>query len=201
MGAGSSETPRLDLEPAARQMEKVVAGIRDDQLPDPTPCEDTTVAQLIGHVAGLTLAFTLAAEKVVDDRTQPPAGRSVLPADWRELIPRRLDDLVAAWRDPAAWEGQATAGGVTMPAADMSTVVLDELVLHGWDLAVATGQPFEPTPTDAEAVLQFASAVAAAGPEGPEGLFGPPVAVATDASAFDRALGLAGRDPFWRPGA
>lgn len=202
MTTAPSEAQGLDLESAARQMEELVAGVRDDQLHEPTPCDDTTVAQLLGHVAGLTLVFRLAAQKAVDDATQqPPGGPSELPADWRERIPRQLDALVAAWRDPAAWEGQATAGGVTMPAAEMGVVVLDELVLHGWDLAVATGQPFEPGPADAEAVLQFTAAVAEAGPEAREGLFGPPVQVASDAPTFDRALGLAGRDPAWRRGA
>jgi len=36
--------------------------------------------------------------------------------------------------------GEADAGGVTMPSAELAAVVLDELVLHGWDLARATGQ-------------------------------------------------------------
>ncbi len=197
-----SAAPMVDLESAARQMDEIVAGIRDDQLDAATPSDDTTVAQLLGHVAGLTQVFAMAARKVVDDAAQQaPGGASELPADWRERIPRQLDDLVAAWRDPAAWEGQATAGGVTMPAAEMGVVALDELVLHGWDLAVATGQPFEPAPADAEVVLQFTTAVAEGGPDAREGLFGPPVEVAADAPTFDRALGLAGRDPAWRPGA
>lgn len=194
-------SPTVDLQAAARQMATLVAGVDDDQLSGPTPSDDTSVERLLGHVAGLTVAFRLAAEKAGDELTQqPPGGPTELPADWRERIPRRLDALVAAWREPSAWEGHATAGGVTMPAAEMGVVVLDELVLHGWDLAVATGQPFEAAPADAEAVLGFTSAVAEGGPEAREGLFGPPVEVAPDAPTFDRALGLSGRDPGWRPG-
>ncbi len=87
-----------------------------------------------------------------------------------------------------------------MPSAVMATVALDEVVLHGWDLARATVQPFEVDPVSTEVVLGFTSAMTA--PEeaaGREGLFGPVVPVPDDAPAFDRALGNAGRDPHWRP--
>lgn len=198
-------TPRaqmIDLRPAADQVAALVAGVDNGQLGDPTPCEDTSVGDLLGHVVGLTLAFRLAAEKTPSDELVPrgpsdPAPS--LPPDWRERLPHQLDALVDAWRDPAAWEGEATAGGVTMSAAEMGVVALDELVLHGWDLARATGQAFHVDPAHVEAVLGFTTAVAEAGPDARQGLFGPPVDVPVDAPAFDRALGLAGRDPAWTP--
>ena len=34
--------------------------------------------------------------------------------------------------------------GVTMSAVEMGVVVPDELVVHGWDLSRATGQPYRP---------------------------------------------------------
>ena len=92
------------------------------------------------------------------------------------------------------------AGGVRMPAEQMGAVALDELVLHGWDLARATGQQFTCDPANTAAVLAFTSA--SAHPEqaaGREGLFAPVVDVPADAPSFDRALGFAGRDPAWTP--
>ena len=44
------ETIQLDLGPQAAEVARVVAGIRDDQLGDPTPCADTPVAGLLDHV-------------------------------------------------------------------------------------------------------------------------------------------------------
>jgi uncharacterized protein (TIGR03086 family) len=111
-----------------------------------------------------------------------------------------LEELVEAWRDPEAWEGMTEAGGVTMPAEVMGVVALDELVLHGWDLARATGQPFSCDPASTAAVLEFTRA--SAQPEhaaSREGLFGPVVEVPEDAPPFERALGFAGRDPRWTP--
>ncbi len=64
-------------------------------------------------------------------------------------------------------------------------------------LARATGQPFDCDPVHVEAVLGFTTAIAGAGPEAREGLFGVPVGVPANAPALDRALGLAGRDPAW----
>lgn len=196
----------FDLDPAAREVIGLLDGVGDDQLDDPTPCADTPVAALLNHFVGLTLAFTWAARKTTasevgssDGGPAPPTAEHLDP-DWRTVLPQRLTELVEAWRDPAAWEGMTVAGGVTLPAEQMGAVALDEIVLHGWDLATATGQPFRCDPASTAVVLAFTTA--ATQPEhaaSREGLFGPVVDVPDDASDFYRALGLAGRDPAWTP--
>jgi uncharacterized protein (TIGR03086 family) len=196
----------IDLEPAAREVTRLLDGVTEDQLAGPTPCPDYSVAALLDHLMGLSLAFTWAARKTTateggNDQSGPGlATAEHLDPQWRTLLPRRLGELAEAWRDPIAWEGMTEAGGVWMPAELMGSVALDELVLHGWDLARATGQPFTCDPASTAAVLAFTSA--SAQPEqaaGREGLFGPVADVAADAPAFDRALGFAGRDPAWTP--
>lgn len=195
----------LDLTPAAREVTRLLDGVADDQLADPTPCADTSVAALLDHLMGLSLAFTWAARKTTQGEgdTNPsggPAGAEHLDPDWRTQLPRRLSELAEAWQDPAAWEGTTEAGGVTMPAETTGVVALDELVLHGWDLARATGQSFTCDPASTAAVLEFTRE--SAQPEqaaSREGLFGPVVDVPDDAPPLDRALGFAGRDPAWTP--
>jgi uncharacterized protein (TIGR03086 family) len=87
-----------------------------------------------------------------------------------------------------------------MPAAVMGKVAVDELVLHGWDLARGTGQPFACDPASTQAVFEFTSMMSQPSEAaGREGLFGPVVDVPADASLLDRALGFSGRDPAWRP--
>ena len=190
------ETIQLDLGPQAAEVARVVAGIRDDQLDEPTPCADTPVAGLLAHLAGLTAAFRMAAEKTPVSGG-PSASAEDLPPDWRTRIPAQLDGLVTAWRRPSAWEGTAEAGGVTMPAPVMAAVALDEVLVHGWDLAVATRQDYTADPASVAACTEFI-AQAAAGPPQP-GLFGPPVPVPDDAPPLHRLLGFTGRDPGWRP--
>jgi uncharacterized protein (TIGR03086 family) len=77
-------------------------------------------------------------------------------------------------------------------------VALDEVVLHGWDLAAATGQPYSVEPAQLEAVYGFVRSSAGQNPAGTPGLFGPPILVPDDAPLLDRVVGLAGRQPGWR---
>jgi len=195
-GAGQHPmTPVPDLEPAARRLLELVDGLPDSALDAPTPCADTTVAGLLAHIVGLCEGLRAAAAKEPDVGVAPASAEHLDP-QWRAVLPRRLDALVAAWRDPRAGEGTTSAGGVEMPAGEIGVVTLDELVLHGWDLARATGQPYDPDPADVAAVLRFTEAFGS--PDGTPGLFGPAVAVPDDAPPLDRALGLSGRDPAWR---
>ncbi|MDQ3931480.1 MAG: TIGR03086 family metal-binding protein [Actinomycetota bacterium] len=199
----------IDLDPPARQLKTLLHGIADEQLSAATPCESYTVADLLDHLVGLTMEFRDAATKSTrsrDGATEGPAqgpgkpSAANLPPDWRSLLPLQLDDLVTAWRDPAAWEGSTQAGGVTLPADVMGMVVLDELVLHGWDLARATGQAFECDPVSTQVCFEFTSMASVPGREAArEGLFGPVVDVPSNAPLLHRALGLSGRDPSWKP--
>jgi uncharacterized protein (TIGR03086 family) len=189
----------LDLDPAAREVQRLAVGVKDDQLTAPTPCTGTSVAALLDHLMGLSLAFTWGARKAAPGGA-PRASADSLDPEWRTVLPRRLEDLVEAWRDPAAWDGVTEVGGATLPGAVMGVVALDELVMHGWDLARGTGQDFRCDPVSTAAVLEFTAE--SAKPEnaaGREGVFGPVVDVPEGAPALDRALGFAGRDPAWTP--
>ncbi|WP_336084253.1 TIGR03086 family metal-binding protein [Nocardia sp. SSK8] len=190
--------PQFDLAAAARSLATVVEGITDDQLSAPTPCADTVVSQMLSHVVGLTEAFRQAATKESAGQSAPPSLDIPLPADWRTLAPARLTALTAAWHAPEAWDGDAEAGGIVLPAPVMATVALDELVIHGWDLAVSTGQSFGADPRDLAILREF---LRETDPEGTPGLFGPVVEVDAAAPELDRLLGLTGRDPAWRPAA
>ncbi len=51
------QTTSIDLAPAAAETARIVAGVRDDQLEDATPCPGTSVAGMLDHLVGLTTAF------------------------------------------------------------------------------------------------------------------------------------------------
>lgn len=188
-----------DLEPATTLTAAVVAAVPEESLDRSTPCPEYRVRELLAHLDGLTVVFTAAAAKDLGDLTNTPPGDAefILVDGWRERIPAQLAALAAAWRDPSAWTGMTRAGGVDLPGEVAALVALDEVVLHGWDLAQATGQPYEPDDTTTAIVTGFLADSRQG--EVPESLFGPVVEVADDARPFDQALGLAGRDPAWRP--
>ncbi len=198
-----TQTTMVDLAPAADAVAGLLPGITEEQLSWPTPCADTSVAALLDHCTGLALAFTWAATKetVPEQAGQQPgpgaASAASLDPDWRRLLPTRLGVLVEAWRDPAAWTGMTQAGGVELPGEVAGVVALSELVLHGWDLARATGQDLACDPDTAQAVFRHVSEFASR--EGTPGLFGPMVDVPSDRPILDRAVGLSGRDPDWTP--
>ncbi|MEU7142557.1 TIGR03086 family metal-binding protein [Nocardia sp. NPDC046473] len=186
----------FDFEPAAAALEAVVVRITDDQLAAGSPCVDTSVRDLLAHVVDLTEAFRQAATKeAVGGSVAPSVGAErALPGDWRTRIPAQLKALVGAWREPAAWDGVTEAGGVSEQAPVMARIALDEIVIHGWDLAKATGQPFNATATDLAILLDLLRETP---PEGTPGLFGPVLPVPAEASALERVLALTGRSADW----
>jgi uncharacterized protein (TIGR03086 family) len=192
----------VDLEPAAQRMAELVRGVPDELLDGPTPCPAYKLGDLLDHVGGAALAFTGAAKKETGDAvSQGPSGdASRLGDDWRERIPRDVAALAPAWRDPEAWDGMTKAGGVELPGGVAGLVALDELVIHAWDIARATGQKYDPEPESLEAVHGFVSQFSEPGQEAARaGLFGPVVEVPDDAPLLDRVIGLTGRDPDWSP--
>ncbi|MER5197943.1 TIGR03086 family metal-binding protein [Streptomyces sp. NPDC002755] len=188
----------FDLGPQTLIVARLAEGVRDEQLADGTPCPGCAVRNMLGHLTGLAVAFRDAARKDLGPTTDTPpdAAAPDIGPDWREELAKALDALADAWRDPAAWTGTTRAGGVDLPGAVAGAVVADELVIHGWDLARATGQEYTPDPAALSAAHGFLAAAAARGEPG-SGVFGPVVPVPDDAPLLDRAVGLSGRDPGW----
>ncbi|MFG3109240.1 TIGR03086 family metal-binding protein [Streptomyces tendae] len=195
-------TATLDLGPQTRILARLADGVRDDRLADPTPCPDLAVRNLLGHLTGLAVAFRDAARKDLGPTTDtsPEASVPDVGTGWREELAKVLGELAEAWREPDAWTGMTRAGGIDLPGAVAGAVVADELVIHGWDLARATGQEYAPDP----AALQAAYGLLAAAAEESDrdaGMFGPVVPVPADAPLLERAVGLSGRNPGWTPTA
>lgn len=115
----------------------VVGGIKADQLDNPTPCSEFTVQGVLEHMVGGATMFAAAF------RGQTPPAVD----DAGEVLDRfgpALTDLVAAMHEPGALDRPVEAPFGEVPGSTFARfVVLDGLV-HGWDLSIATGQPYDP---------------------------------------------------------
>lgn len=199
MNTQTNPAPLLDLEPAARQISGMLDAIDDARLTGPTPCPDVTVGAMLAHVGGLAVAFRDAARKELGATTDtaPSVESGVLADGWRSTLPVALDEMVAAWRAPDAWQGMTRAGSVDLPGEVAGRVALNELVLHGWDLARSTGQPYAAEEAHLRNTLALLADLGDGPPAGSP--FGPPVPVADDAPLVDRAVARSGRRPDWQP--
>lgn len=179
---------------AAAAASRVVAGIGQDQLDDPTPCSEFDVRALGNHMTGFLPYSANAARKGPALEGEAP---DFTAHDWAATYAAMADDLAAAWGEEGAMEGEVPFGSGVMPSAGAANITLMELTVHAWDLARATGQSYSLEPmTEGLA----AAITAQAGPNGRQGgFFGPEVTVGDAASEWEKALGAVGRDPNWTP--
>lgn len=166
----------IDLVPACTATASLVADVTDDRLDAPTPCAGYAVRDLVAHLDQVACGA---------DAPEP------LGPGWRAEVPAHLDALAAGWADPAAWAG---TGPLDLPNAVWGRIVLTEMVVHGWDLARATGRPFGLD--DGPSLRACLDHVAEFVPNAPvPQLWGPPAAVADGAPLIDRIVAITGRTP------
>jgi uncharacterized protein (TIGR03086 family) len=179
------------MERAAGPAVAVFRGIGPEQLTGATPCQEYDVRELVSHLLQWGPMMVGAGRKRAMGQVADEAGDG-----WCHALEIQTADLVEAWGRPEAWQGTAPMGA-PLPAPIVGGMVLGELVLHGWDLARATGQ--DAIWPDDVLACAYEAAAATAEQGRAMGLFAAPVGVPAEASIMDRLLGLSGRNPQWTP--
>lgn len=188
-----------EMTDAANAAARTVEHVTPAQLDGPTPCTEWDVRTLLNHLIVWT-SYSLAAraeggsvgQELIDRDFAADPG---FAADYRA----QLDRALAAWSDPATWERSLDVMVSPMPSADVAALNIAEMVLHGWDLAAATGQAYTVSEPAAAAALRAAEANADLFRQYKG--FAEPAEVPPTASTLDRVLALSGRDPAWKPAA
>ena len=120
------------------KLRDIGARIHPNQLDSPTPCKDFTVAGVLGHMTGLASGF---APMFLGH--EPPTGNAASD-DTTEMA--RFDSAMAALLDavqsPGALDRTIHTPGGDMPGAVFARLVAFDGLVHGWDLATSTGQPW-----------------------------------------------------------
>jgi len=178
----------------------VIAGTTPDQHDAPTPCTDFSVAEVINHLAfGFEMARRSGEREDWDPNWKPdsiaPTLDGVPAAEWASVCGREAPRTADAWANSDAWEGDSTMGSPAMPSAMVGSMMTAEFVVHGWDLATATGQAYDPPAHAVEAAIAGVTPMLEMGREG--GWYGTEVTVEDSALALHRLLAMTGRDPAW----
>ncbi|UQX88474.1 TIGR03086 family metal-binding protein [Jatrophihabitans telluris] len=187
------------LRPVLSELTEVVGGVKQSQLSDPTPCSERDVAELRRHVVGWLSAFSGGFADPEGKAPMADLDGYTAPDDPAAAVAAAARELDTAVRSGAA-ERPLTLGESAMPADMALSMILWEYLVHGWDLARATGQNWSPSAAAAQAALDFAPGMLTADYQGEGKAFGPPVEVPEGAPPLDRLVGLSGRDPSWRAG-
>jgi uncharacterized protein (TIGR03086 family) len=184
------------LQRACDSTERFVEAVTPEHYGLATPCPAWDVRGLLNHLLG-----TLALGEALLSDTAPAVPMSPGGLPERNLAG---DDPAKAYRVGveallrAAADGDALTRIHDTPLGAMPGAVLGgfttlDILVHGWDLATATGQDATLDAELAEQVLAFAHQTITEATRAPR--IGPELTVAADASATDRLVAFLGRQP------
>ncbi len=152
-----------------------------EKLDAKTPCDDWDVRTLMNHMLDTQNYFVSAAR---GENASPPSPNP----------PNVLSDEPVADFKRASEETLNTFGeeGIIDKTGPSLGIAFSDQLLHGWDLARATGQ--DDIMPDGLAEKAYEMIHGKFTDEQRKGVFKPEVAVGADASAQDRLLAYTGRD-------
>ncbi len=161
----------------------VVGGISSDQLDNKTPCDEFTVRGVLEHMIGGATMFAAAF------RGEAPGEPDM--SDVLAGFGPALGELAGSIQAPGALDRTVAAPFGDVPGETFARfVVLDGLV-HGWDLAMATGQTYLPSDDLVSSVSEFATDAVAPLRDGVT--FGAEVEAPASATPIERLAALTGR--------
>jgi uncharacterized protein (TIGR03086 family) len=184
LSQGGRMDPLDQLDQLGPLLAKVVGNISPDQLDNPTPCANFTVRGVLDHMIGGATNFAAAF------RGQP-APTDAPSAEPLDAFGAALTNLATAMHEPGALDRTVQAPFGAVPGETFARfVVLDGLV-HGWDLSIATGQPYDPPDALVAEVTAFAAS--ALDPLRDGDTFAKAVAPPTGATPIEQLVSLTGR--------
>jgi uncharacterized protein (TIGR03086 family) len=183
--------PRPFYDRALSWAHGVVLGVDRMALDGPTPCSEYDVRSLLGH-----LVATVDRARVIgeggDPRTMATVVTGVPDDGWADALTAAVDKMTSVWADGALLDRSVTVPWGTVPGRAAMWGYVNEALVHGWDLAVATGQNAEADPDVAEAALAGAQAKIPAERRGGPIPFADVVESAPDAGPTERLANWSG---------
>jgi uncharacterized protein (TIGR03086 family) len=187
--------PRYDLDKVVDWLSDLIAHVRPDQWDRPTPNQDWTVRQLVEHVIAVL-------DEGITTFGQESTGLVAREADngqLSDIFNQTVEALHLATADPTVLTQEVTSFAGQTKGAVFLSFYLPECLVHGWDLAVATGQHSEgPSDVAARALISARKQIPADNRD-PQ-VFGPVVEVSPGVGETRLLAAWLGR-PDWPPAA
>ncbi len=171
--------------------ERVLAGIRREQLGAPTPCSEWDVRALANHFVEVPQMAVAAAT----GGPMPESGTDLVGDDPLGAFAGAARAAQAALAAPGGLDRTYALPWGEMPGSDLARILLADTTIHAWDLAKATDQLAALDPELCEEVLAWGRTVMKPEYRTPEAGFGPEVTVPADAPACARLAAFYGRQP------
>lgn len=182
------ESDPEQLAPVADITGQVIAAIAGEQWGLPTPCSEWNVRDLVRHVVTGNDGFAAA----LSGEPAPPPPAAEPSSDLANAYRLSTRSLIDAFRQPGALQKVVTVPFGTVGGDVALHLRMTDLLVHGWDLARATGQSIAFPEDVVEQELGFARAALADIPPGRRP-FAPPEPVPDNAPAIERLAACLGR--------
>lgn len=161
----------------------VIGKLTPDDLARPTPCTEYTVGDVVQHmVRSMVLLASVAGQQIDDAGTGTP----------EEMVTATAETALTAWRRRGL-DGSAAVGRSILPARLAVEIIPLELLVHGWDIAQATGCDVEIAPEVAGHVLDRARQLITEDKRGRS--FAAQVPSGPDATVLQQLIAFTGRAP------
>ena len=178
------------FEKATSGINKIIAGIKQDQIGIQTPCSEWKVKDLIEHLIGGASHLNTSMGGGSGDSPSSEGDVAKMAASYTSVVA----DVLQKASDPSALEAQVATPAGEMSAGQFIGILSLDNLIHTWDLAKATGQDtgLDPALTEACYDMFVPGLIDMARPHG---AFGAAVSVPDSASTQDKLLGYTGRQP------
>jgi uncharacterized protein (TIGR03086 family) len=186
------------LSRAIDQAGAVISRIRPEQATLPTPCQAWDVRALVNHLVHDLQQF----KAMASGGRYAKDDSDVIDEDWIGTYRAAAGALLEAWSREGALDRTLHLSMGDVPATWSVGQQVADVVVHGWDIAKATGQPTELDPELGRVALEWGRENLKPqfrGDEESGKVFGTEVAVSEDAPVYEQLAGWFGRDPRWTP--
>jgi uncharacterized protein (TIGR03086 family) len=184
-------SPSDQLQFQTTTLRALVAGVKPDQWDNATPCDKWTVRDVVNHIVGGGHMF---ATSFAGNTVEMPDGEmpDMVGDDPLAALDGALSAFEAAADTPGAMDNMVVLPFATLPAQVALDIAKFDLLVHCYDIASATRQPFDPPAAVTDEGYQIAQMIVSPDMRA-AGTFGDEVAAPPNATSLQRMLAFSGR--------